>query len=493
MVANDNPTSPTSSIIENMGSPLSSNAADLSHIDHSLRVAAAATNVTPVQGNGSTSPTSVSSTAHPTFNDNMDVDMDDIPSMQQCASADNADHLQELADATNQLTKLIAVVSSKLPTLHGEARLTALQEIQDLALTVKTSNELLTSFAPTQSNNKPTTLVANLPQSTQSASIRPDNLPYFQWEGSVFDAHLPWSVDVDACLTKFEDVMNFYSLAFDKEFLRLVPPMLSPTQRTTWYQSFLMNHQAPTWVDFKSCFKARYGISVIDDRQKCAAELMNISFQPNESFHSLVDKFNDLRRRAFDQLPQPFLLVSRLMLILPSSLRSQVNIVRQSKGLTSITADTVIKIAQELLASMTPSEVNAAMGYTAPATPAPPSSKAAAAPTATTTIPIQHGYAGKVNKPAPSGNRFPPHGSSNNMYTSPSRRGQKYCTYHKSRAHNTNECNAYAAALSSASTSERGGNPHCDNCGAPNYIEGYVCKLPIVSVVLPLLQSIVSV
>ncbi|GAN11873.1 hypothetical protein MAM1_1177d11494 [Mucor ambiguus] len=234
----------------------------------------------------------------------MDVDMDFTATpVHSVANADNPTHLQELQSTATQLTRELAAASAKLPSLHGEARQVAVQEIQDLALTIKASNDLLASFALQVSDKEPLVVAPGAALIASTAPISPGNLPYFQWEGAIFDTRVPWSVDVDACLTNFEDVMNFYSINFDKEFRRLVPPMLSPTQRT-WYQSFLTSHELPTWLDFKSSFKARYGISVLDDRQKCAASFMNISFGPNESLASFVDRFNDLRRRAFDQLPQ---------------------------------------------------------------------------------------------------------------------------------------------------------------------------------------------
>ncbi|GAN11870.1 hypothetical protein MAM1_1164c11490 [Mucor ambiguus] len=176
------------------------------------------------------------------------------------------------------------------------------------------------------------------------------------------------------------------------------------------------------------------------------------------------------------------------MLILPSPLRSQINIVRQSKGLANVTADVIINIAQELIANMTPAEVSAAMGYTKTPTSSTVSTGTMASkwaddssttsssiPSAPASIPIQHGSDSKVTKPTPPIiNRTQP--TSASMYNANPAKGAKFCAYHKSRAHNTNECNAYAAVLSAGNTSNSSTNsPPCRDCGAPNYVPGHQC------------------
>ncbi|KAL7319509.1 hypothetical protein PS15m_012287 [Mucor circinelloides] len=480
MSVNQNAThSPTASHhTEDMGSPLSSTLEDSSSSDTTTSNQHATTTTvnTPDPGNNGTSITmpSLSSTGNnppsnpPTFPDNMDMDMDPLTPpivMTQFASANNTSHLRELQATAHELTKEISAASAKLPSLHGDARRVAMQEIQDLALTIKATNELLASFA---------TSSAKLSASFNKPAICPKNLPYFQWEGAVFNDSSAIFVDVDACLTQFQDVMNLHALNFDTEFLRLVPPMLSPTQRT-WYQSFLLAHTTPTWEEFKSAFKARYGISVVDDRQKSAADLMNISFRPNEHLDTFVDRFNDLRRRAFDQVPQSFLLVSRLMLILPSPLRSQVNIVRQSKGLdnNNTTVDTIITIAKDLLANMTPSEVATAMGFTTPAAPQGTQASKWAPTNNDDNTSVSHAL------PVHSTNSIPVYHSNSNRITKPTPRSMKYCSFHKSKTHNTNECNAFATAIAastSSNSSSRGStSAPCRDCGAPNYVEGHIC------------------
>ncbi|KAL0136916.1 hypothetical protein V8B55DRAFT_1440461 [Mucor lusitanicus] len=73
-----------------------------------------------------------------------------------------------------------------------------------------------------------------------------------------------------------------YKMNFDEEYARLVAPMLSPEQRT-WYTSFTSSSSVPaTWNQFKSAIKARYGVAVMEERNRCAFELMNIRVMPGE-------------------------------------------------------------------------------------------------------------------------------------------------------------------------------------------------------------------
>lgn len=407
----------------------------------------------------------------------MDVDPDTMSSV---ASISNPGQLLQLHRTINQLTIDATLASAKISSLHGEARQIAVRELQDLSTTIRTSIDLLNHL---RASNATSNVQSTSPRSVPSSKVVcPNNLPHFQWEGSVFDERNTIFVDVDACLTKFQDVMFAYNLDFDAEFGRLVPPMLSPTQRT-WYQSFVANSKQPTWAEFKASFKARYGLSVLDDRQKCTSDLVDISLNPEETLDSFVDRFNDLRRRAFDQVPPPFLLVSRFMLALPQPLRSQVNIVRQSKEAHGdVSVDFIIRTARDLLASMTPSEAAAAMSHKEvvkheKGTKASKWASTSAADNSHSSIPIQGAAASKISKPS--------------MKKSTGISG-RFCDYHKSKGHNTSECQAYAAKLAeqvpatptsnSSSSSQATGRPFqttrpsCRDCGAPNYAHGHVCN-----------------
>lgn len=405
----------------------------------------------------------------------MEVDSDTMSSI---ASISDPGQLLQLHRTINQLTIDATLASAKISSLHGEARQIAVRELQDLSTTIRTSIDLLNHLRASDATNNVQSSTSPRP-STSSRVVYPNNLPHFQWEGSVFDERNTVFVDVDACLTKFQDVMFAYNLDFDAEFARLVPPMLSPTQRT-WYQSFVANSKQPTWAEFKASFKARYGLSVLDDRQKCASDLVDISLNPEETLDSFVDRFNDLRRRAFDQVPPPFLLVSRFMLALPQPLRGEVNLVRQSKDIHGeVSIDFIIRTARDLLSSKTPAEAIEAMNQKEvvkqeKSTKASKWSSNSASDNSSSSIPIQGAAASKISKP--------------NMKQSAYISG-KYCDYHKSKGHNTAECQAYAAKLSeqapifaNSTSSYSSGSPFqsprpsCRDCGAPNYVRGHICN-----------------
>jgi hypothetical protein len=385
--------------------------------------------------------------------------------------------LLELHQTINQLTVETTLTTAEISSLHGEARQNAVTKLKDLSTTIRTSIDLLNHLrASNAADNVQSTSARS---ALSSKVICPSNLPHFQWEGSVFDETSTVFVDVDACLTKFQDVMFAYNLDFDAEFGRLIiPPMLSPTQRT-WYQSFVNSTKQPTWAEFKAAFKARYGLSVLDDRQKCTSELVDISLNPEETLDSFVDRFNDLRRRAFDQVPPPFLLVSRFMLTLPQPFRSQVNIVRQSKEAHGdVSIDFIISTARDLLASMTPSDDAAAMSNTKEVVKQEKGTNASkwasVAATENYSNPIQGAAASKICKPIMKKNSY---GSG------------KFCDYHKSKDYNTSESQAYASKLAAPvlgpANSKNGpkstghsfpSRPSCHRCGAPNYVPGHVCN-----------------
>lgn len=85
---------------------------------------------------------------------------------------------------------------------------------------------------------------------------------------------------------------------------------------------------------------------------------MDVGLKQDEYLDFFVDRFNDLRGRAYDQVSPTFLMVSRFMNALLPKLKGQVNIVRQSKGFTDDrNVDVVIRTTRNLLSTMTAVEV----------------------------------------------------------------------------------------------------------------------------------------
>ncbi|KAI8635774.1 hypothetical protein BD408DRAFT_407654 [Parasitella parasitica] len=217
---------------------------------------------------------------------------------------------------------------------------------------------------------------------------------------------------------------------------------------------------------------ARYGLSVLDDRQRCASDLMAMVLVPGESIESFVDRFNDLRRRSHDQVPQSFLLVTRFMNALPPSLKEKVNLTRHSRGINEdISVDKIIQITRDLVGSMSPAEV-ADMMVSKLSPPAVVSgssaSKWASKPLSEKAIPVQGASLSRVSKAVSK---------------------KKTCKYHEGRPHNhdTSECksfqgNARVAAGNAApkgdkaqyimSLKEARETDRCRTCGWNNFSRG---------------------
>ena len=200
-------------------------------------------NATPQAVENDASVTGLSSKTDATSSD-MDVDYITMSSVMT-----NPSQLLELHQTINQLTVEATLTTAKISSLHGEARQNAVTKLKDLSTTIRTSIDLLNHL---RASNAADNVQSTSGRSALSSKvICPSNLPHFQWEGSVFDERSTVFVDVDACLTKFQDVMFAYNLDFDAEFGRLIPPMLSPTQRT-WYQSFINSTKQPTGAEFRA-------------------------------------------------------------------------------------------------------------------------------------------------------------------------------------------------------------------------------------------------
>ncbi|KAI8636268.1 hypothetical protein BD408DRAFT_461147 [Parasitella parasitica] len=132
---------------------------------------------------------------------------------------------------------------------------------------------------------------------------------------------------------------------------------------------------------------------------------------PGESIESFVDRFNDLRRRSHNQVPQSLLLVTRFMNALPPSLKEKVNLIRHSRGINEdISVDKIIQITRNLVGSMSPAEVADMMVIFS-------ASKWASKPSSEKAIPVLGDSLSRVSKAASK---------------------KKTCKYHEGRPHNDN-------------------------------------------------------
>jgi hypothetical protein len=119
-------------------------------------------------------------------------------------SISNNSHHQLLELKKKNLTQLLidaTIASAKVASLKREARHAASQELDGVSKSIKTIIGLRdcvmhASDLPVESH-LPTKL-----KSYVEKVVCPNNLPYFQWESSVFDNKNTVFVDVDVCLLK---------------------------------------------------------------------------------------------------------------------------------------------------------------------------------------------------------------------------------------------------------------------------------------------------
>ncbi|KAK4512904.1 uncharacterized protein ATC70_003614 [Mucor velutinosus] len=439
-----------------------------------------------------------------TASDAMDLDP---PSSASSSSSDvdlqgRTDQLKLIVD--NQLAEVQLLSTTLLLEQSEEARAQALARLIQLNTSIQSIIQIrdcLLASKATANDNLVSSAAASFGpssvdgvKSNKSASVPvffPNNLPAFQWVGmDEFDPKSPIFPTVDACLLKFEDVMFAYKMDFDKEYARLVPPMLSPEQRT-WYGSFTSACTAPaSWNDFKSAIKARYGISVLEERQRCASDLLSIQLLPGENVKAFLDRFTDLRRRSLDQAPSDYLLAKLFLDAIPWVVKDKINTIRQSKGIIdSYDVDIIVSIARESLSTMTANEIAAIS--------APAFARTAAGSAASQWAPVASPRRSHTMKASSSSTDGPAAvsraGVSSGRVGKPHFKATKSCTFHHGKPHNhdTSECKLfleelknkggansmptsnqasgrrYMMSLADAKASDR-----CRTCGAHNYSAG---------------------
>ncbi|CAM0138732.1 unnamed protein product, partial [Umbelopsis sp. WA50703] len=160
------------------------------------------------------------------------------------------------------------------------------------------------------------------------SNVVPRNLPLFQWENQVSVPGAPVFVDINTCIMNFTDVMRSHNLDLDANYLRVLPPLLAGTIRL-WFQDFLtqfreLYQKDPSWLQFSTTMQERYGLNVQEERNRCARELNAIIMDEGESLESFIDRFNNLRRRAVDQVLPNSLLVERFLIAVPQKIREYI-------------------------------------------------------------------------------------------------------------------------------------------------------------------------
>lgn len=329
--------------------------------------------------------------------------------------------------------------------------------------------------------------------SAKVSTTVPTNLPLSQWESQVFKESAEVFVDIQACLTKFEDIMGAHLLDMDANFARVIPPLLSATART-WYEHFITtfknSHQkSPSWQEFKVAFKERYGYNVHEERLNCARQLTNITMNTGESNEEFIERFNELRPRAVDQVMPNAILIEHFGRAILQNLHREVSVAASTlPDFKKTDIDVITSLVREFhnkskhLETVTP-----ATQVTVPSTSRTPSLPArivsASVNNVTTTgatatrdlhqqsnlsrhaVQHTHPYAAPVNSANHQSNVV-------NFVPRAPRTVNRYCSYHQTRTHNTNECRVAAANGPNF-------NKFCRNCGAPGWSREHRCNTAI--------------
>ncbi|KAG2232613.1 hypothetical protein INT48_001302 [Thamnidium elegans] len=222
--------------------------------------------------------------------DNVDVDMDDVSVFSSAA----ADPLQGIERNLKVLQRRILDLSTAIisqgqvapPQLVTELR--SLRAVLDELLEVQ---RLLTSVpvAPATDNSF---LYKNVPR-----AVVPVQLSFFQWMGHVYDGTRTIFPSLKACVSKFEDVLNTYQLAFDDHWCRLLPLCL-PTEIRAWLTDFTTEPPGATWEGFKSGFNTQYGITQDAEQEAATNELLTLRMSKHQTIESFINRFQDLKRRS---------------------------------------------------------------------------------------------------------------------------------------------------------------------------------------------------
>ena len=297
-----------------------------------------------------------------------------------------------------------------------------------------------------------------------------------------------------------------HGLNFDFNYRRLVPPMLSASQRT-WYSQFVDGHARdsapPSWSFFKTAFTDRYGRTVSEERIACALQLIRINMFPNESLDSFIDRFNDLRRRAMDEVPSSTFLIDAFQCALPPAFRYQFITSKSNMGAADkCKVEKVMNAAKVLYNELHKSSVSVA---SAAAMIVGTGSVAGSSSASQQNDNASRGTGTGASKHATRGS-----GSGHGSSSSSGRVGKgrdmrkdagqpypsKFCSFHKVATHNTVDCHAFQKSQAEVSGSNgvavgspsRGnGNKdkvskrdwvpkgHCYVCKQPGYAPGHVC------------------
>ena len=320
------------------------------------------------------------------------------------------------------------------------------------------------------------------------SKVVPRGLPIFQWEGQVSVPTAPVFVDINTCIMNFTDVMNCHGLDLDENYLRVLPPLLAGTIRL-WFQDFVhkfsqVYQQDPTWLQFATALQERYGLNAKEERNHCAQQLNEISMGAAESLENFIDRFNSLRRRAVDQVLPSSILADKFLLGLPTHTAKCVSLAMMNLPLYQREdVDVLANLARNAFNSKVLGTGHANGVTTMLSAPRAPKRNAMV-------IDANDAIHASSNRSRHAANNdrarsFAPVAVSaadvspvTNTDLPRAPVAAKYCTFHKSSAHNTSDCRAAAAAASGNGPTHRVRVNHrkCYICHAVGWTPNHRCN-----------------
>lgn len=442
-------------------------------------------------------PTSPSDANTEVLNNNMDVD-----SSLAEASVTHSNHADVDADMKIAYALLkssirdvsLFIASAPVGVELTNARITLASKAKDLDMMKAIMESMADDVSPPASvslSAGASDMSETSVSKTTSATV--PKLSLFQWEGQIFNRAAGNQIfpDLKACIQHFEDIMTSHCLNLDNNFVRLLPPLLSPTARI-WYDGFLSNYRmahaaTPTWKEVATAFTARYGLNIHEERANCARELSVIKMLPDESIENFIDRFNTLRHRAVDQVLPNSILIDTFGRALPAGLYEKVAVaVTPLDDARKYDLDIITAFARDFYNKF----YKNGRSSSSSASSSSASTSGRTSPSASTSsVKRSHVQASFADDDVHAPSRkskyahayTPGTGSSSTSSPSPRSpknnrlRSVKYCSYHRVNTHNTENCRA-AAGVTGASSSSSSEDRTCRRCGVSGWSPSHVCN-----------------
>ncbi|KAL0582279.1 hypothetical protein ABG067_007868, partial [Albugo candida] len=396
-------------------------------------------------------------------------------------TSSTTDSIAMLENSIMLVRTSIAELSSYISAApHGtdeqNARTLLSNKMKDLSMFTKSLRLL-------QGNNV-TTSPASVVKTPRTSSVVPRGLAAFQWDGQVVDRSLGQVfTDVKLCIQHFQDVMNSYNLDLDSNFLRvlILPPLLHSYSMRAWYGDFLTTFKEkyqrnPTWNEFTTAIIDRYGKNIHEERAACARELNEIRMNSGESIEAFNDRFNNLCRRAVDQILPSSVLLDVYGKALPAGLYREVALATATLPEAEKNDINIISSATRQLYNKFKSHYKSTSSSKRTGNE---SSGTESSTSGTSSVSGSSSTSSTHKKRHREENSEKSHSSNKKSTSSKKDKGKgradsnKWCSHHKVSTHNTEDCRAISKK---DSDDDESSTKKCFKCGEANWTPGHKCK-----------------